>query len=351
MREFGAAGADQADETDDLAGAQGQIDVLVLALARQAGGFDDDRRIADVAGGDGLVEPLARHQFRQPRLGHAGGVETPTRSTVAQDGDAARHVEHLCQPMAHENHGDAGGGKRAHDGEQVVRLGLCERGGGLVHEDELCVARERACDRHQLSSRNGQTLQRRAEVELHAELGERGARGLAYGAVVHEPRRAHEAVEGDVLGDRHFREERQVLPDHRHALAAGELRRRRRDALAEIVGARAGRRLVDAGDNLDQGALAATVLAGEAMHLPAPDRKRHVIERPHAAEADRHVLEADRVGGGNGGSWRWRRHGCHREFRIVVESFHPCGASLSRFRGRGGSVRARDRRACRPYPC
>ena len=86
-------------------------------------------------------------------------------------------------------------------------------------------------------------------VELHAELGERGARGLAYGAVVHEPRRADEAVEGDVLGDRHFREERQVLPDHRHALAAGELRRRRRDALAEIVGARAGHRLVDAGDS------------------------------------------------------------------------------------------------------
>src|SRR6202020_1239061 len=130
MREFGAAGADQADEAQDLAGAQVQIDVLVLALACQAGGFDDDRRIADVAGGDGLVEPLARHQFRQPRLGHAGGVEYANQSTIAQDGDAARHVEHLCQPMAHENYGDAGGGKRAHHGEQVVRLGLCERGGG-----------------------------------------------------------------------------------------------------------------------------------------------------------------------------------------------------------------------------
>ena len=164
---------------------------------------------------------LARHQFRQPRLGHARGVEHADQSAVAQNGDAARHVEHFREPMAHEDHGDAGRGERAHDGEQVVRLGLRERGGGLVHEDELRVARERARDRHQLSARNRQTVQRRAEIEIDAELGERGARGLAYGAVVHEPRRAHEAVERDVLGDRHFREQRQILPNHRNALARG----------------------------------------------------------------------------------------------------------------------------------
>ena len=118
-------------------------------------------------------------------------------------------------------------------------------------------------------------------------------------------------------------------------LRARELRSRRRDALAEIVGARAGSGLIDARDDLDERALAAAVLAGEAMHLPAPDRERHVVERAHAAEAHRHVLEADRLGGGDGGFWRWRRHGGEREFRIVVESFRPRGAGLSRFRGRG----------------
>ena len=115
MREFGAACADQADETDDLAGAQGQIDVLILALARQAGSFDDDRRVADVAGGDSLIEPLARHQFRQPRLGHARGVVHAHELSVAQNGDAARHVEHLREAMTHKNHSDARGGERAHD--------------------------------------------------------------------------------------------------------------------------------------------------------------------------------------------------------------------------------------------
>ena len=69
----------------------------------------------------------------------------------------------------------------------------------------------------------GKLVQPRAEVELHAELGERGARGLANGAIVHEPRRAHEAIERDVLGDRHFREKRQVLPNDRHALARGRV--------------------------------------------------------------------------------------------------------------------------------
>jgi len=96
-----------------------------------------------------------------------------------------------------------------YDGEQVVRLGLCERRGGLVHEDELCVARERACDRHQLSSRNRQTLQRRAEwSSFHAELGDGSARGRSsrMASVIHEPLRAHEAVEGECSRrTRHFR--------------------------------------------------------------------------------------------------------------------------------------------------
>ena len=53
-----------------------------------------------------------------------------------------------------------------------VGLGLCERRGGLVHEDDLGVARQRARDRHDLSLRDWQTPQRRVEVELHAELGQ-----------------------------------------------------------------------------------------------------------------------------------------------------------------------------------
>ena len=67
---------------------------------------------------------------------------------------------------------------------------------------------------------------------------------------------------------------------------ARELRSRRCDTLAEIVGARAGSGLIDASDDLDQRALAASVLAGEAMHLSAADRERYVVERLHAAEAD-----------------------------------------------------------------
>ena len=60
----------------------------------------------------------------------------------------------------------------------------------------------------------------------------------------------------------------------------------RSDTLAEIVGARPGSGLIDASDDLDQRTLAASVLAGEAMHLPAADRERHVVERLNAAEAD-----------------------------------------------------------------
>ena len=147
----------------------------------------------------------------------------------------------------------------------------------------------------------GELLESRSEVKVHAQLAERGARGFAHGAVIHEPRRADEAVERDIFRDRHFREKRQVLPNHRDALGSRERRGGRCDAFAEIVGARAGRGLIDARDDLDERALAAAVLAGEAMHLPTADGERYVVERLHAAEAHRYVFEADRVGGWNGG--------------------------------------------------
>ena len=76
------------------------------------------------------------------------------------------------------------------------------------------------------------------------------------------------------------------MPNHRHALGSRERRSGRCDTLAEIVGARAWSGLIDASDDLDQRALAASVLAGEAMHLPAADRERYIVERLHAAEAD-----------------------------------------------------------------
>ena len=69
-------GADQADQTDDLAGAHGQIDVR--HTRRGASGRRFRRRSARRRRRGRLTawsNRLARHQFRQPRLRHAGGVE------------------------------------------------------------------------------------------------------------------------------------------------------------------------------------------------------------------------------------------------------------------------------------
>ena len=92
--------------------------------------------------------------------------------------------------------------------------------------------------------------------------------------MVHEPRTpAYERIEGDVLGDCHFRKERQVLPDDGDPAVTRRIGRHGGLGLAEIVHLGAGLRPIDARDDLDQRALATAIFSSETMNLAALDRE------------------------------------------------------------------------------
>ena len=130
---------------------------------------------------------------------------------------------------------------------------------------------------------------------VDAEPGEHPLRLLPHRPPPDQPRpRAEDVAEGDVLGDGHLRKQREVLPDDADAEGAGRDRRHRVDPLAEVVHLGAGIGRIDAGDDLDQRALARAVLAGEAVHFPGQHLERDVLERAHAAEGLRDMREAER---------------------------------------------------------
>ncbi|MDT4827507.1 hypothetical protein FQZ97_608560 [compost metagenome] len=197
--------------------------------------------------------------------------------------------------MADEDDGDAGGGKTANDIEQVIGFRLGQRCGRLVHEDELRFADESPGDRHDLALGDCVFLEWQIDVERHAEAGERILRDLAHAAVVDKlwPATEHR-LEGDILGNAHLREERQILPDH---LDAAVLRRHRRHVgvgFAIELDRSAIGGVIDAGDDLDQRALAAAVFAGKAMNFARAHVEAHILERSDATESHVDVAQGQK---------------------------------------------------------
>ena len=156
-------------------------------------------------------------------------------AAVAHHRDPLGDLDHLVEPVADEDDGDAVGLQPLDDAEQPVDLGAGQRGGGLVHEQQPRVGGEAAADRDDLALGDRQGGDRRVERRG----GSRAApstspRDPPHRGPAHRPqRRAERAVDGDVLGDRQIREQRQVLEDHLDAerLGLGRVERQRRRAV------------------------------------------------------------------------------------------------------------------------
>ena len=193
--------------------------------------------------------------------------------------------QHLGEAVADEDHGDAARRQRAHDGQQMICFGLGERGCRLVHEDDARLADQGAGDRHDLALRDREILQRPVDIKRHAEAGQRYLSRAADFCIVDDARSiAGQRLERDVLRDAHFREEREILPDHLDAAGLRDAGRHVANDLAVEDDLGAGCRLVDAGNHLDECALAGAVLAGQAMDFAGHHLEGNVLQRPDAAE-------------------------------------------------------------------
>jgi hypothetical protein len=209
---------------------------------------------------------------------------TSTMRAVAQHRHAVRHAVDLLHAVAHEHHRHAAGAQLGHNLEQPVDLARGQRGGGLVHDQDASLHRQRARHFHQLLLRAAQPAERRARRARQAH-GLEQALGLGMHAAMVE--RAERALElpphEQVLGHREIGEQSRVLVHHGDAHALGIERRAQRDRLAADVHL-AARGLVHAGEQLHAGALARAVLAQQGQHLAGHQVEGCIAQRDRAAE-------------------------------------------------------------------
>src|SRR6185437_10833026 len=152
-------------------------------------------------------------------------------------------------------------------------------------EDEHAgMPRQHARDLDELTLADAEARHRRCQRNLlHAELIEGAARRLAQMAAAMEQRDLAVA-EPDIVLDRERRRERELLRDERDA------KRLRLERMADVVpGAvdahAAGIGAIDAGQKLDERALAGAVLAADRVNLAGAEGERGALQHHIGAEA------------------------------------------------------------------
>ena len=226
----------------------------------------------------------------------------------AQDGHALGDREDLVELVRDEHQRDAATAQGLHEGEQPGDLVVGQGRGRLVHDDDARLVDQRPADGGQLLVRHRQPLDVGVEVQREAELADdRLGRGAGAARGVQPPAVGDSRGEDDVLGHGEVREEREVLVDDLDAALDGGdgVHRPVGDAVDDDL---AGVGLLRPGDDLDEGGLAAAVLAGQAVHLARQQVERDALEGgdPAVGLADVTDLEhgdgGPAGGGGSGGS-------------------------------------------------
>ncbi len=151
----------------------------------------------------------------------------------------------------------------ADDAVELLHLLVGERGGRLVHDDDLGVHGKGARDGDQMLARDGEIAEARRRIEVDLELVEDRLGARVHRLPVEQPEAAGERMaEEDVLGDGELVEEHRLLVGRRDAAHEGDL------GVADLDGRAvhqdlAGIGRVDAGEDLHQRRLAGAVLADE----------------------------------------------------------------------------------------
>src|SRR3954465_2373150 len=135
-----------------------------------------------------LVTQRAGHRADDVLHGRLAAVEARDALAEAQHLDAVGDLEDLGHVVADETDGEAARADAPEQVEHVARLDDAERGGRLVHEDDLARPRHRPADRAALGRPAGHRRARPARVlKADAEALERLVRTPVHLAVVEEP--------------------------------------------------------------------------------------------------------------------------------------------------------------------
>ena len=167
-----------------------------------------------VAGGRRAeVEVLADHVAHDPLEVDLGARGVGGHGAVAQHDGVVGDLQRLLEVVRDVDDGDAPRLQVADDLEEHLDLGGGEGRGGLVHDEDAAVDRQRAGDLDDLLLAEAELLDRGARVDVLLELGhERAGLALLLGevdAAAAGDLAAHE----DVVADAEVGRERELLVD------------------------------------------------------------------------------------------------------------------------------------------
>ena len=291
LHRFGAAGADEAVEADDLAGMQGERHAVEFGGVREIVRFEHDGAELHLALGIDLLDGAADHQADQIGLVDVGDGAGANFLAVAQAGPAIGDAENLVELVRDEENRAIVFFQLLDDDEEIADLARRQRGGRLVHDDDARVMRQRAGDLDQMLLRDAEGPQQRAGVEIGLEAFEQVARANLHLAPVDAPaaRERHMAHE-NVLSDAELVEHHGFLVDRRDAGGPGVARSGADERLAgnendALVGA------MDAGQDFDQRRFARAILADQRGDFTRAQRQADVVQRAHAGKGFAHAGE------------------------------------------------------------
>src|SRR5256886_11220558 len=173
----------------------------------------------------------------------------------------------------------------ADDAEELVDLGVRERRGGLVHDQDLRPVGERLRDLDHLLLCDAELPDLGLRIDLQIEALEKGAGLLVELAVIDDERdpAAWLSADEDVLSRGQMRHEAQLLMDD----ADAELLRRSRRGNVHLRAAQAdppGVPAVDAGEDFHERRLTRAVLPAERVDFAPAKLKAAAAERLDAGE-------------------------------------------------------------------
>src|SRR3954466_1668707 len=238
-----------------------------------------------------LVAQRAGHRPDDVLHRHLAAPEPRDALAEAQHLDAVGDLEDLGHVVADEHDREAALAHAEDEVEDVARLHDAERGGRLVHEDDLARPRYRAADRDALALAAGHRRDRRGRVlQADAEALERLVGAAVHRGVVEEAELAEQpaardlAAEEEVCRRVEFGRERAGLVDGLDPERA-RLERRADRHLAALEEDLACVRRLHAGERLDERRLAGAVVAAERHDLGRVDGEARAAQRADAPEA------------------------------------------------------------------
>src|SRR6266550_3211287 len=294
-RQFGAPGAHQAGNADNLA----PVDVETDTLDHFAAGMQRmlDAPIPDLeqfVADPGLAVRIAfRHFAADHAFDDAGfadvlgaAVDGLHRRAVAQHGDGVRDLGELIELVGDQDRGDALALEFQQQVEQRIAVAFVQAGGRLIEDQQLDFLGERLGDFDQLLLADAEIGDQRIGRFIQADLGEQLSRPAQRHSPIDDAHRRGFVAEEDVFRDRQQRDQREFLmdDDDAEAFAVGDRRELPLGALIDDV-ALIGAVWINPAEDLHQRRFAGAVLAADGVNFTGLYAEIDISQGLHAGKA------------------------------------------------------------------